>query len=245
MKRIRVLGIILSLLVPIVVPNAVQAQQLTHVFKLIYSPTNVTLTTSSGATGTWNSGLWGLDYRLLTVSPWGFHLQWASGSQSGWAGIVAPTTSGTDTAWSADVTYQFAVPSARVLGFLGYGALNSTLNGFAGPGVSTQFNSSGFRLGAEASLPLQANWSVNGSLAWFPSNATSVGNSPGSTVNGSGSTTAWQASIRYALPPAWTFEVGYRGANVSSGVLSGTICSPNACTFQTSGWLIGVGIAFR
>ncbi len=244
MRRIRVLGVILSLLVSGFVPNAVQAQQLTHVFKLIYSPTNLTLTTSSGATGTWNTGLWGLDYRLLTQSSWGFHLQWATGSESGWAGAVAPTTSGTDTAWSADITYQLAVPNARVLGFLGYGSLSSTFNNLFGPGVSTQFSSSGFRVGAEASIPLQANWSVNGSLAWFPSNSTSAANAPGSTT-GSASATAWMVSLRYTTPPAWTVEVGYRGANIGSGVLPGTICSPNPCTLQASGWFIGAGLAFR
>ncbi len=232
MKRLRILiAIAVVLLVSGLLPSVALAQ--VHTVKVFYYPAGVTL--SGGASATWNTAFWGVDYRLTLPSPWGVHLQYASGSQSGWTGAFATASSGNDSNWFADATYRVPAPNAVVLGFIGYGSYSS------GNNITSRFTSSGFRLGAEGAFKIPGgNWSVNGSIAWYPSNSTSAGAS-----SASASATDWSISAQYNFPNQWLAELGYRSINVGTGVLPGfSTCSPTACNASSTGIYLTVGRTF-
>ncbi len=239
MTRLRVLAAVIAMVLIVgLVPTVAQAQLLRHTFKLIYWPSNNNLTSPSGP-GNWNAGLFGLDYRLEVPSPWGAHVQYLTGGQSSWGGFFSTVTSGTDTIWSADATYRWPTPTGIVRGFVGYGSYRGQFNSV--PLGNPVFTSNGVRLGAEATFPLRANWAVNGSLAWSPSNSTSI-----ATASASDSATDWSIGLQYTMPTPdkWTVEGGYRVATVRSGILPTTFCSPSPCTFQWTGFFITAGRTF-
>ncbi len=234
MTRLRVLGVILTVLIAGLLPSAALAQPIQTV-KLIYWPANITGSTSAGTFTTWNTGFFGVDYRVETQARWGFHLLYVGGSQSAWTGILAGATSGNDSNWSADVSYRFPTPMATARGFLGYGSYSSGTN------INPRFTASGFRIGADATFPLgTSNWSLNGSVAYSPSNSTS---STASTVSASDTATDYSVSLQYTSASKWNVEVGYRGLNVGTGVLAG-FCTPAACNFQSTGFFVTVGRTF-
>ncbi len=232
MIRFRTLAVLaIVLLVSSLLPSIALAQL--HTVKVFYYPAGVTL--SGGSSATWNTGFWGVDYRLTIPSPWGVHLQYASGSQSGWTGAFGGATSGSDSNWFADATYRVPTPNAVVLGFIGYGSYSSSNN------TTSRFTSSGFRLGAEGAFAIPGTrWQVNGSLAWYPSNSTSAGSS-----SASASATDWSISAQYNFPGQWLAELGYRSINAGTGVLSGYAgCSPTACNASSTGIYLTVGRTF-
>ncbi len=220
-----------------------------HTIKLTYWPTYMTASTSlGGGYASWDTGFWGLDYRLDSQSRWGAHLQWVSGSQSNGGGAWASLTSGTDTIWSADVSHRWQTANVIVRGFLGYGSYNWESNFSGGPYLypsNQRFTSSGFRIGGDGTVLLKGNWSLNGSVAWSPSNLTSLkitslGTSSATT---SASAVEWSVSLQYTSPSKWSVEGGYRGAHVGTGALPATSCS-NPCTFQWAGFFITLGRTF-
>ncbi len=233
MIRLRILVVItMVLLVSSLVPSVALAQK--HTIKGFYYSGGFTL--SGGASATWNTAFWGLDYRLTLPSPWGAQIQYASGSQSGWTGAFAGATSGSNAQWFADATYRLpvqTVQNAIVRAHLGYGSFNNTTSG------SPQFTSSGFRVGVDAEITLpNTPWSINGSVAWYPSNSTSAGAS-----SSNASTTDWQVSGQYNFPNQWLAEVGYRSVSVGTGTLAALGCA-TACTASSTGWFIAIGKTF-
>lgn len=161
-------------------------------------PTSMTAT----GPGSWNTTFWILDYRLSSLAPqapWGLHLQYATGGQSNWAGTFAGTSSGTDTIWSADVTYRVIADSTILYLFAGYGSLQWATN-------TQRVTSSGVRVGLETFVPFHStpaggNWSLHGTFAWYPSNSVTA---VGTTTTGSGAARDWSVSIRYKAPPRTT-----------------------------------------
>ncbi len=232
MIRLRMLVVIaMVLLVSSLLPSVALAQM--HTVKGFYYSGGFTL--SGGASATWNTAFWGVDYRLtLPIVPWGAHIQYASGSQSGWTGAFATATSGSNSNWFADATYRFPVQNGVARAFLGYGSFSNTTT----PTVP-QFTSSGFRLGGDAEIRLpNTPWSINGSVAWYPSNSTSAGAS-----SSNASTTDWQVSGQYNFPNQWLAELGYRSVSVGTGTLAALGCA-TACTASSTGWFIAVGRTF-
>ena len=160
-----------------------------HTLSLGIWPTSVTATAPPG---NWSTLLWILDYRLSSQQlPWGFHLQYATGSQSG--SSFAPT-GGTDTIWSADITYRVPAAPLAVRGFAGFGSIQWQT-------TTLRVTSRGLRVGLDAAFPLPVAaagaWSVNAAIAWYPSNTVST---LGVATVGSGSATDWSVSIRYKAP---------------------------------------------
>ncbi len=246
MTQLRVFAVTLIMLVPILAPTAALAQpeQPTHTLKLFYWSANATVTTSSQI-GNWSTGFWGLDYRFEVDSPLGFHLQYANGSQGSGGGAWS-LTSGSDTIWFVDATYRWPTPQAIVRGFLGYGSLQYNSN--LAPG-NEKTTSSGFRIGVDASIPLAgmnsvvSNWSLNGSVAWYPGNSSSVTFTPGGTFSATNTASDWSISLQYTAPNQWVVEGGYRGATFvrSAGPVGGACSGATPCTFQWTGLFLTVG----
>jgi len=228
MTRLRtpIVVITILLLISILLPPAALAQ--THTVKGFYYSGSISV--SGAVSGGWNAAFWGIDYRLTLPSPWGVHLQYASGSQSSWTGAFAGVTSGSNSQWFADATYRFPVQNGIVRAFLGYGSFSNSQSG------APQFTSSGFRVGADAEFRLtNSPWQINASAAFYPSNSTSAGG-----LSSNASATDWQVSAQYNFPNKWLAELGYRSVSVSSGTLgAGT---PN--TTATTGWFLTVGYTF-
>lgn len=171
-----------------------------HTFSIGIWPTSVTAT---APTGNWNTLLWVIDYRFNSQrSPWGLHLQYATGSQSGWGGLgFAGATGGTDTMWSADATYRLQAAPVILRAFAGYGSIEWQTTF---PATTLGARSTGFRVGFDAVVPLTrlaaadaGGWSLNAAVAQFPSNTVTTRGVP--TV-GSGSATDWSVFIRYKTP---------------------------------------------
>ncbi len=244
MTRLCVLGLTLTLVVAGLAPTAAQAQ-VTQTIKLLYYGSSAT-SANPGTASTWSTGFYGLDYRIdAKLSPWGAHLQYITGTQSGGTGAAAGT-SGTDTIYSIDATYRWQVQwqaqSATVHAFLGYGSITPNFN-FAG--AAQKFTSTGLRIGADVNVPIGINtpWSVNGAVAWYPSNSTQF-SSAAVTSSASGSASDYSVSVQYTTPAPglWLAEAGYRGVSFGTGTLAGTICAP--CTHSWSGWFLAVGKIF-
>ncbi len=241
MTRVRVFAAILIMLVAILAPTAALAQP-THTVKLFYWPANATVTTSSQI-GNWSTGFWGLDYRFEVDSPWGFHLQYANGSEGSGGGNWSGLTSGSDTIWFVDATYRWPTPQAIVRGFLGYGSLQYNSNF---PAANEKTTSGGFRIGVDASIPLAemnsaaGNWSLNGTVAWYPGNSSSVTFTPGGTFSATNTASDWSISLQYSAPNQWVVEGGYRGATFVRSA-GGACAGATPCTFQWTGLFLTVG----
>lgn len=229
------------LLASSLLPSVALAQ--THEFKLVYWPAGATASNPSQY-GNWNTGFWGVDYRFeAPLAPWGVHLQYVTGGQSSGGGSWSGLTSGSDTIWSADVSWrrQFPIPPvvATVHAFLGWGQLqwNSTF-----PGSVQVDTSNGFRIGADTRVPFGGgNWSVNGAVAWYPSNTATLTFTPGGSFSGSGSARDYSISVQWSAgaPGFWVAEGGYRNASFVQP--SGGVCTGPTCTFAWGGFFIAAG----
>ncbi len=239
MTRLHVLAVILTLLIAGLLPSMALAQ--TSTFKVFYWPSSATASTSSQF-GNWSTGFWGIDFRFEAPSPWGFHFNYGSGSQTSGGGSWSSLTSGTDTIWSADVSYRYQAQMATIHGFAGYGSLrwNSTF-----PGSLQDDTSTGFRLGADVAVPLGpgSNWVVNGSAAWYPSNTATLTFTPGGSSSASNTANDYSISLQYNAPMKWVVEGGWRSASFVQSV-GGVCAGATPCTFQWTGFFVAVGRTF-
>jgi len=175
-----------------------------HTFKVTYWWASVTASPPGGGSASWSTGIWIIDYRLSSLrGPWGFQVQFGTGSQGSWGGAFSSATSGTDTIWNVDVNYRSVIEPFTVFWFAGYGSIKweTTL-----PAGVQRITSSGPRVGFDALLPLWvrkdgSNLSINGAVAWYPSNTISSF-SGGTTTTSTGSATDYSISIRYKFPSA-------------------------------------------
>jgi hypothetical protein len=175
---------------------------------------------TTGASGSHTSTFLGLDYRYTGASNWGFHLKGDFAGESGWSGpLFAGATSGNDSVWSGDVFYALPLPMATIRPFLGLGGMGfSTTFG----GVTQTLTTTGFRFGADASIPLPSTpLSVNASVAFYPSNNNSFNNGAGVTTTATGNATDWSVTVQYNFLMGWEAEVGYRDINRSWGQVAG------------------------
>ncbi len=215
-----------TLLCALLVPQAL-AQPRTravypHTISIGVWPTSVTAT-EPGGIGNWRTSLWILDYRFSSPqSPWGFHAQYATGGQGSWGGTFSTATGGTDTIWSADITYRFVTEPLTLRAFAGFGSIQTqtTL-----PSGTRRVTSEGARVGLDAVLLLQTTaaggyWALNAAVAWSPSNSVSA---VGVTTAGSGPAADWSASIRYKLPPRTARLTADAGAGALSVTAAGML----------------------
>jgi len=222
-------------------PTAVEAQS-THAVRLTYWPAAFTASIPSGQFANWSTGFWSAEYELRYPSGWGMQLQWAGGPQSGWGGVTAGSTNGTDTLWGASVLYARATGMGTLHALLGYGSYGWDII-LPGP-MNANFTSNGFRAGGGFRLDAGRAWSLAGTANWSPSNGTTLVVTPGGMASSSDSAWEWALSVRYAPLGKWFVEGGYRDATVRTGVLSGTPCSPDPCTLRWTGWLVSIGRNF-
>lgn len=172
--------------------------------------------------------MWILNYRFTSLeAPWGFQAEFGTGSQGSWGGAFASALSGTDTIWSADVTYRSVIDRFTVHWFAGYGSIKweTTL-----PAGVQRFTSNGPRVGFDALYPLYigedgSNWAINGIVAWYPSNTTSSF-SAGTTSTSTASATDWAISVRYKSKPGAGLlgsSAEYSPASLlADGIINGT-----------------------
>jgi hypothetical protein len=190
--------------------------------KLVYWPTNTTYT-SPTISGTWTTNFIGGDFRWTSdESHWGIHLKYDTGSETNIGGFFTGLFSGgTDAIWSADVFYAWQFPALTVRAFAGYGDIKNTLN-FAFGGGSLVYDATGYRVGADAMIPVpNTNFAFNASAAWYPSTSTSLTfTSSGFTRPSSGSATDLSASVQYTWPTGVLVEGGYRWINNHLGQLA-------------------------
>jgi hypothetical protein len=210
---------------------------------------------------TWTSQLYGIDFRADTRSHWGVHLNGVTGSEGNWAfagaAPVGLSLGGTDTIWSADVSYlvQRPLPEDPLLtvtfrAFIGYGEAKGSLysGNLLGLGsASLTADSTGPRVGFDFSYPFQSGWWLNAGLAYAPSVSTTVsGPVNGSTQSATATGAGWdaQASVRYTSAARWNVEVGYRFVREIQNDLriSGVAICP--CHTQWEGPFIAVGASF-
>lgn len=245
-----------------------QVPPVTYTIEAVYWPTNsefvASLADSGGNIATWNTAMYGVDFRVDTRSHWGLHLNAMTGNQSSWSflGSGGVSLSGTDTIWSVDVSYLWQQPvpdNPAVLttfrGFVGWGDAkasttmgNLTSLGFAFNSATLVEESSGFRVGFDFTYPFQSGWSINGGLAYFPSTNTTgtvVARSIGSSAISAGGT-GWDASagIRYTFAGGFDVEAGYRlvRQNVNAFSVAGVAVCP--CHTQWTGPYGAVGVTF-
>jgi hypothetical protein len=214
---------------------------------------------AGGTAETWSSNLYGLDFRADWQSHWGFHFNGVTGNQGSWSfpGSNTIPLNGTDTVWSADVSYvvQRPLPENPSLpvtfrAFIGYGEAKENLNiGGAVTPAALTFDSTGGRVGFDFSYPFQSGWSLNAGLAYSPSLNTTVSSTLGgrmasSTVTGTG----WdaQASVRYTSASRWNVELGYRFVQESQngGVTDVTGVAVCPCHTQWQGPFGAIGLSF-
>lgn len=241
-----------------------QAPAVTYTIQGVYWPTNSEFFSQpgGGVLETWNSQLYGIDFRVDTRSHWGIHLNGVTGSQSNWGfGGAAPvglSLSGTDTIWTADVSYLVQQPLPEnplqlvtFRAFLGYGdakgnLFSSNLSGL-GP-ASLTADSTGFRVGFDFSYPFAASaWSLNAGVAYAPSMTTTIsGTANAMTQTASAGGTGWdgQASVRYTAPGHWNVEVGYRYVREEQGALNMFSAAVCPCHTLRQGPFVAAGVSF-
>jgi len=220
MARCRVLALILvAALGAIAWPRPAAA---TTEIKLTYWPTTTTYT-SPTLSGTWTTNFIGGDLRWTSdTSHWGIHLKYDTGSETSFGGFFNGLfASGTDAIWSADVFYAWEFPAITVRAFAGYGDIKNTLN-FAFGGGSLVYDATGYRVGADAMIPVpHSNFAFNASAAWYPSTSTSLTfSSSGFTRTSNGQATDLSASVQYTFPSGLLLEGGYRWINNHLGSLA-------------------------
>lgn len=238
--RYRVLAAlaVLAFLVP--APRLAEAAKAE--FKVFYFPVNGTFTSTTPPNGTWNTPVFGGDVRwFIPLTPYGVHLQYATGNQGTFGGGFAGATGGTDRTYFGDVFYEWQFVANKVRLFAGYGAIESNTNFGA---LTTNSTSRGFRVGTDFVIPFpNTNLAFLGGFAWYPSNSTNLTTSVGA-VSVSASSTAsandWFASVQYTDPKGWLFEAGYRQISADSGTIAGC-----PCNFKFNGPFFSVGYWLR
>lgn len=145
---------------------------------------------ASGGGSSWTTGYWDLEYGMIQAnSPWGYHLHYLTGNQSGGPG-------GTSTFWNVEASYLLRGRGDLDLrAKLGYGSY-----GWTAPGAPGAVTSAGFRVGVSAIKPLQANpggggLSLHAGFNWSPSNS-----SQSSTGSSTGAVTDWSIALFYKFP---------------------------------------------
>jgi hypothetical protein len=173
------------------VPSAGAQMTATHgatyqTVQLLYWPASV-----SGAGSSWTTGYLDLEYGTVNVNtPLGYHLHYATGTQSGGPG-------GTSSIWSVEASYLLGRGreiSTRAK--LGYGSY-----GWTAPGAPAGVTSTGFSVGINAVKMLQVTPSGGGlslqaGFNWYPSNS-----SRSSTGSSTGAVTDWTIALLYKFPP--------------------------------------------
>lgn len=203
-----------------------------------------------GGTADWTTSFLTFEYRGEGVaSPFGMRLQYAAGSESGWN---TPMATGQDAIWGADLTYRQQLqgqaaggesPGAVARWMLGYGSLRwDNTDPFGAQLIQT---TSGFRLGGEISLPFQSSWALTAGAVWYPGARTTVASPAlGSTDSASGSVVEYVVAVRYT-PGTWFVDVGYRGASVSYGTLSGGVFTGGCpCSTTWNGVVVRFGAGY-
>lgn len=160
-----------------------------------------------------------LDLRYQINPVWALVFDYAGGA---WQGITfngapaPPTVSGNVTISSLDLRYRFAgarMPLDLILGWQYYRARTED----SGLVTSDEARAGGFRIGAEAHLPLRGPWSARAGLTWAPSlgvtEVYTAGGVPTTTVY-NGSLVDGQVAIRYTSSPRFAAEVGYRALRI-------------------------------
>ena len=187
----------------------------------------------------WTTQFWGVDFRWTSdTSHWGVHLKYDTGNESGWTGLLACCIrSGTDTIWSGDVFYAWALSAATLRGFVGYGNIQQTWN-FVG---WEAWQSNGWRVGADAAIPIpNSNFSFNASAAWYPSLNSTFSESGGFSRSVSGTTaTDFSASVQYTWARGWLVEGGYRWVTLNAPLFPAGF--PGPATFTINGPFFAVG----
>lgn len=229
MRIIRALAVLITITLGIsALPVGAQPRGITeapsiHTIKLTYWPTSVTAT--AGGAASWSTTMLVVDYRFnLPASLWGFQFQYGTGAQGGWGGASSGASGGTDTIWSADVTYTWETPQLQLVGFAGYGSLKWETSLPAG---TQRYTSAGVRIGVEALLPItrfshgEPYWAIITSVAWYPSNSTTF-LSGGTTTTGTASATDWSVGLRYKwgreqIARTETTDPGYRLTTLPDG----------------------------
>ena len=234
-----------------------QAQSYTNTLQFVYWPAAVTASVQQG-NGTWNTGFYGLDYRLeSTQSHWGLHLDAVTGSEGSWAlsgtSLGSLPLSGNDTIWTADVTYHWylvdsATQTQYIVGiFAGYEGRSEN---FSTSAFGVSGSSSGARIGLEGVFPFASGWALNLSVAYEPSDAWtgSVFSGLGTGGNASASVTGtgWDylASVQYTTASQWIFSVGYWWSQDSLGALSVGGVGVCPCSVTWSGPFLTIGKQF-
>lgn len=155
-----------------------------HTFQLLYWSAS-----ASGGGSSWTTGFWDLEYGMIRVdSPWGYHLHYLTGSQSGGPG-------GTDTFWNIEASYALSgMRGLPARAFLGYGSY-----GWTAPGAPGAVTSTGFRVGFDVEQALTVapggGFTLHYGFNWSPSNS-----SRSSTGTSSGAVTDWSISLVYKFP---------------------------------------------
>lgn len=214
-----------------------------------YWPAAVTFP-GPGGSASWTTSFFTFEYQgEAATSPLGLRLQYAVGVESAWS---IPLSSGQDTIWGIDLTYrqQFQAQSlpdgsrvAAIRWALGYGSLR--WDNTDALGAQLIQTTSGFRVGGDAVLPFQDNWSLTANVAWYPgARTTLVAPALASEDSASGSGVEYGAAVRYS-PGPWFVDVGYRGASVSYGTLSGGAFAGGCpCSTTWSGFVMRFGGSF-
>ena len=180
-----------GVLVLALVPAAGAQMKATHAatyqtLQIIYWPASV-----SGAGSSWTTGYWDLEYGTVNVNtPLGYHLHYATGSQSGGPG-------GTSSIWSVEASYLLrGGRDISTRAKIGYGSY-----GWTAPGPAAGVTSSGFSVGINAVKTLQVTpggggLSLQAGFNWYPSNS-----SRSSTGSSTGAVTDWTVALLYKFPP--------------------------------------------
>jgi hypothetical protein len=240
----------------------------TYTVQGIYWPTNSEFVTqlpaNGGSTETWNTGTYGIDFRVDTLAHWGLHINAMTGSQG--SGTFLGTSggglsfNGTDTLWSADVSYQWVRPVpdnptkvSTFRGFIGWGDTkastslsNLTALGFAFNSATLTVESSGARVGFDFTYPFPSGWSLDAGLTYYPSTNTTgtvVGPGIGASALSAGGT-GWDGSggLRYTGTGGWNVEVGYRYVRQNQNALSVAGVPVCPCHTQWQGPYVGLGV---
>lgn len=161
--------------------------------------------------------LFDLRYQINPV--WALVFDYAGGAWQGitFNGVPAPATvSGNVTISSLDLRYRFGggqMPVDLILGWQYYRARTED----SGAVTSDEARAGGFRIGAEALLPLRGPWSVRTALTLAPSlGVTEVFTSGGvpTTTIYNGSLLDGQIALRYTSSPQFVAEAGYRSQRI-------------------------------
>jgi hypothetical protein len=245
----------------------------TYTLQGVYWPTSAELTTSlpgAGNLASWNTPFIGIDFRVDTQWHWGIHLNGMTGSQGSWTflGTSSPglSLSGTDTIWSADVSYAFTEPepdnpflTSTLRVFAGYGSADSSLTiGNLRPvaqmldinssSAAISMDSTGVRVGVDFSYPFESGWSLNAGVAyspWITTTGTALITDLGTrSISVAGTAWDWSASMQYNAPGHWNIAIGYRFVKDNQGMLSVSGTSVCPCQTQWQGPFAALGVDF-